>query len=136
MNKFTSCLLFLFLSLNAYSHHIVGGDVIVSLVNPTTSQYKITLTFLFDQVNGLPDSEDPLEVVTIFDKATNAFIKSYILNKVSNNTYLPYTSSACNTAELKTRIIIYEDTVTFPPQTYNKPTGYYLAWERCCRSHA
>ncbi|HSZ71219.1 MAG TPA: hypothetical protein VK750_01000, partial [Cytophagaceae bacterium] len=134
MNKFTSCLLFLFWSFNAYCHHIVGGDVTVSVVEATTHQYKITLTFLFDQVNGSPDAEDPLEVVTIFDKATNALMKSFILQKISNNTYLPYTSSACNTAELKTRIIIYEATVTFPPEVYNEPAGYYLAWERCCRT--
>ncbi|GAA4436115.1 hypothetical protein GCM10023188_28820 [Pontibacter saemangeumensis] len=110
----------------------MGGEFELEHLN--NFNYRLKLNLYFDVVNGNPDALDPYISVNIFDKATNQRIGSQVMY-IQEQSLVPYTNIDCTVGELVTRKIVYYQTIFLDPTIYNKPDGYYVTWERCCRNN-
>jgi hypothetical protein len=122
----------LFLASQLYATHIVGGDITIQQVQKGSDMAVVTLTLLFDQVNGDPTAELDYYPMRSFRMADNVPIERFNLLKRSNTLYLKYTDTTCVNNNLKTRIITYSDTVKLRSARYTIPV--YFAVENCCRN--
>ena len=112
---------------SASATHIVGGDITVKWLNG--NNFEITLTHYFDCINGQPGAFDSTVAVGIFNKATNLIVDSLTIPFIDSLTLV--LGDACYTpSNLCIRQQRYITTVSIP----NNPSGYYLAWLRCCRN--
>ncbi|AQG78354.1 gliding motility-associated C-terminal domain-containing protein [Spirosoma montaniterrae] len=131
---FALTLLLLIINQIATATHIVGGELELRR-QPTGSAYshRVNLNLYFDDIYGDPGAEDPNVQVGVFARRNNQFI-GYINLFRTGNELVPYTQNACQSAQLRTRLIRYAADLTFDPNVFNDPSGYYLSWERCCRN--
>ena len=116
----------------SFSTHIVGGEF--ELIHLQDFQYRLNLIVYFDQVNGNPGAEDLQIFPYIFRTSDDVFMDSVVLVN-NNSTFVPYTQPNCAIGDLITRRILYTAVIQLPPDRYNDPDGYYVAWERCCRNN-
>ncbi|HTF82407.1 MAG TPA: hypothetical protein VL947_11805, partial [Cytophagales bacterium] len=112
--------------------HIVGGELSLQQVDKGGGTYEISLTFLFDDVNGNPNSEGAVYPIRSFRKSDHTPIQQFYLRRYRNTEILKYSDSLCINGEVSTRIIRYRDTVTLSVDLYNVPV--YFATEVCCRN--
>lgn len=119
----------------ATATHIVGGELERRYLGPVPqgSLYELSLILYFDIVNGNPGAEDPFVEVGIFERGTNAFVRSVQLPRVSR-TLVNYTNPACALASLATRRIQYSKAEVLENSIFNSTNGYYMVWDRCCRN--
>ncbi len=115
-----------------YATHLVGGQF--KLTHTRGIIYTLTMELYFDDINGNPAAEDQQVVARIFSKKDNRSMQTVTLDKISKNP-VNYTNPACTIPQLKTSIIIYEKTMSLPPDEYNEIEGYYVVWDRCCRNN-
>lgn len=115
-----------------WSTHIVGGEF--ELVHLQQFQYRLNLILYFDQVFGNPGAEDQLVTPFIFRTRDNFFMDAVTLFN-TNSSLVPYTQPNCAIGDLVTRRITYTAVINLPPNRYDDPQGYYIAWERCCRNN-
>ncbi|MBC8153123.1 MAG: gliding motility-associated C-terminal domain-containing protein, partial [Bacteroidetes bacterium] len=120
--------------LTARASHIVGGELELQYLGPTAATtHRINLNLYFDDINGDPDAINPTLYVGIFRKRDDVLVGTTTLNFVSNQ-LIAYTKPACSINSLRTRLIRYTTTVSFPQANFSDPDGYYMTWERCCRN--
>ncbi len=124
-------LLLLFVSIQAYATHIVGGELEMRFISGTT--YRFNMIMYFDAINGRPDAIDPTATINIFQKSNNAFIQRLVLPRIADEA-VNYSNPACAVGSLRTRRISYSITLSLNPNTFSHPSGYYMSWERCCRN--
>ncbi len=122
----------LILCTSAYGSHIVGGEFEILHVNGFT--YRINLILYFDKINGSAGAKDLSVTARIFRLADNARMRDVVLPLTSEED-VSYTQPECSRGEIQTLKLIYTTLVVLPPEQYNHPQGYYLAWERCCRNY-
>jgi hypothetical protein len=125
-------LVFLVSAGSSVATHIVGGEF--ELIHIRDDVYQLNLIQYFDNVNGDPGAEDPEITARIFRKSDNHAMRLVTLPH-SGFTFVPYTNIECTVDELETKRILYSTYITLPPEEYNDPYGYYIAWERCCRNN-
>ena len=129
-------LLFFSISIAGYCTHIVGGELF--MLNKNGYNYDIGLKLYFDDVHGdetILTTEDRI-VVNVYRKSDNALMKYFIIKKI-NDHLITYGNPACALGnDLRTRLILYNDSFYLDPSTFNDPDGYYMVWQRCCRNHA
>ncbi|MCF2493333.1 gliding motility-associated C-terminal domain-containing protein [Dyadobacter chenhuakuii] len=131
--------LLVFLSLQVYADHIVGGELLMRpLAN--AGNFEITLIQFWDKNNLVepsPDgngNRDAAADVYIYRKRDNNFMQQVRVRYLSSET-IQYQNKACASARsLSTVIGTYKGTAALPEQDYNDPEGYYIVWERCCRN--
>lgn len=121
-----------------FSTHIVGGEFqLISLDN--NNNYSVLLNVYFDDINGNTAAlkSDNIITVAFYDKATNQLMNTIELNKISQNEFVSPQIPLCveNNGDFRTRIQRYAGSVRLDPTKYNKSSGYYLLWERCCRNN-
>ncbi|WP_080055576.1 T9SS type B sorting domain-containing protein [Spirosoma aerolatum] len=114
--------------------HIVGGELELRYMG-TQSAYthRVNLNLYFDLVNGSQGARDSYIRVGVFSKRTNQLMGDIALFYVSEQPVV-YTRPACATSSLSTLLIKYSNDVTFDPNIFNDPGGYYISWDRCCRN--
>ena len=125
-------------SLNAYSTHIVGGELRLIYLG-VSNDYKIVLNLYFDNINGNPSAEDANVNVGIYSKASGIMVEYFNLKQPSKQigyTFVPYIGDACQSRILSTRIITYQKEVRLDPNNYASADGYFIVWERCCRNNS
>lgn len=126
--RFKLIVIIIFLSFSsAKAEHIAGGDLDVQWISG--NDYRVTLKLFRDCANGGAPFDNSV-TITVRDNATNSQVTSFSMSlKTSTNLSLgddcfSPPSSVCMQEG------IYTQTVTLA----NNPNGYYMAWERCCRS--
>ena len=132
--------LFLSIIIDGWAVHIFGGDFRM-IAQPTQGSYILTLT-LYSDANTLSSTistdtnNDPDATVYIFRKRDHAPIASFLLpQQVNQNKPIIYQNEACaGNQQLRTVAQIYSRTINLNPALYNDPQGYYIIWERCCRT--
>lgn len=133
---FAICLFLLFW-FKIFSSHIVGGEIYYDHLGG--SIYKITLKVYRDCFNGvlnfdgLPNSNNTIidPTLTVFDGNGN-YVTQVLLRPPTVNLIPPSINNSCITAPGNVCLEegVYIDTVNLPP----KIGGYYLVYQRCCRS--
>ncbi|CCH02266.1 hypothetical protein FAES_4266 [Fibrella aestuarina BUZ 2] len=122
------------LPLVGFATHIVGGEIELLYLGPNSAySHRLNLNLYFDQNNGNPGAEDALMTLGIFRKRDNAQLASIDLPRLGSS-QVAYSIPSCATAIQSTRLIRYGVDVTFRPESFNDPGGYYVSWERCCRN--
>ena len=120
----------------AHADHIYGGHLTLRYTG-TPGQYELSMLMVFNrnQTQGTPASyENP--VVYIFRKRDNALMPlGFPQLTLTNTTDLTPNNSACDRQQkLALSYLKYSRIITLPASQYNDPQGYYMIWERCCRS--
>ena len=116
----------------ARASHIVGGEF--ELRHVEGNRYTLNLIQYFDEIFGNVEAEDRFTVVYIYRKSDDTFVRSVELAN-AGSTFVPYTNPECSIDELRTRRILYSNTITLPGEEFNDPEGYYVVYERCCRNY-
>ncbi len=123
----------LFVSLSGRASHIVGGEF--ELLHIEDFRYKLNLILYFDVKNGNPGARDNDVTARIFRKSDNQPMMDVLLPFVQV-LRVDYFQPQCSQGEIITDKLIYSAEITLPPDVYNDPAGYYIAWERCCRNYS
>ncbi len=118
--------------LPVYASHIVGGEF--ELLHLSGYSYQLNMILYFDDINGNPGALDEMVTVSFYRKSDNAFMTNLTLPLISRTRVL-YTQPACTSDLLKTDRLLYTNTITLSPDTFNDPAGYYISWQRCCRNY-
>lgn len=127
--------LFLLLTLLPFlgnASHIVGGEF--ELIHLNGYNYRLNMILYFDVINGAPGANDPFVDVRIFRMSDN-FVMTNLRIFRQTETNIEYTQPECSHGELITSRKFYSLDIVLPPELYNDPGGYYIAYERCCRNY-
>ncbi|MFN3852039.1 MAG: gliding motility-associated C-terminal domain-containing protein [Spirosomataceae bacterium] len=136
MRKIFLFFLLVFICLNSFASHIVGGEIeIKPFADPSNplNTHRIQLNLYFDENNGRPEAEDVQITVAIYRRRDNNLMGNVILQRVFRDN-IKYLVPGCEKGDLKTLLISYANNITLSAETYNDPQGYYVVWERCCRN--
>ncbi|MCA6075533.1 gliding motility-associated C-terminal domain-containing protein [Fulvivirga sedimenti] len=117
---------------SAFASHIVGGEF--ELLHKDGYNYQLNLILYFDLVNGSPGALDNFVTVYIYRKSDNRFMRQVLL-PLSNQSNVPYSNVACSEDFLRTSRLLYTAALNLPPEDFDDPGGYYVAFERCCRNY-
>jgi len=115
----------------ALATHIVGGEMELTHLGGNT--YRLGLIIYFDDVNGQPGARDNTVDISVFRKADDALMETFLL-PLRTDEFVEYTDPDCARGDLRTRKIYYSLSIFLPPDVFNHPDGYYLVHERCCRN--
>ena len=133
LKHFISLLFILFCCTTVSATHIAGGEF--ALTHISENNYRLNFYLYFDDVNGSPGAMDNNVEAVIFEKGSNKLISKINL-PFRSRTPLGYTNIDCSISSLKTSLISYYSDIVLDPAIYTNPEGYYVTWERCCRSNA
>ncbi|AYQ33008.1 gliding motility-associated C-terminal domain-containing protein [Runella sp. SP2] len=133
--------LFLSISIDGWAVHIFGGDFRM-IAQPTQGNYLLTLTLYSDMltlnpvVGGDFSNNDASATVYIFRKSDHVRMDAFELpQQVNQNKPIIYQNEACaGNQQLRTVAQIYSRAISLSPARYNDSQGYYIIWERCCRT--
>ncbi|MDX2284607.1 MAG: PKD domain-containing protein [Bacteroidia bacterium] len=119
----------------AQATHIVGAELIYECINSTTNTYRLRLKLYRDCTPASMADFDLNISLFIFNGATGGIVQTLNI-PVPNNTpqIQPEDWGPC-VAQIPNICVeegIYQANVTLPPN----PSGYLLAWARCCRNAA
>lgn len=120
------------LSTKAIGSHIVGGEF--ELLHLNDYRYKLNLLIYFDLNFGNPGARDDFATVRIFRKSDNAPMLDVTLPYTFAQ-QVSYFQPECSEGEIRTEKLTYTTNIELPPEIFNDPEGYYIAWERCCRNY-
>ncbi|HBK88341.1 MAG: gliding motility-associated C-terminal domain-containing protein [Cyclobacteriaceae bacterium] len=132
MAKRILLLLLILLPFLGKASHIVGGEF--ELIHLNGYNYRLNMILYFDVINGAPGANDPFVDVRIFRMSDNFVMTNLRLLRISE-TNVDYTQPECSHGELITSKKFYSVDIVLPPELYNDPAGYYVAYERCCRNY-
>lgn len=126
-------LLVVLVSVDGWAAHIFGGDFSMTAL-ATQGRYQLVLNVYGDANTLTSGNNDPTVNVHIFQKRDNNFITTFTLQQ-QITTSIVYQNEACAGSQgLRTVELKYVLDVTLNPATYNDSQGYYVVWERCCRT--
>lgn len=111
----------------SYSEHIAGGDIDVQWVSG--NDYKVTLKLFRDCASGGAGFDNPI-TITVYDNVADTVVQTFSMNLLSITPIVLGDSCYSPPSSICLEEGLYQTIVTFA----NNPNGYYLAWERCCRS--
>ncbi|MFN8347565.1 MAG: gliding motility-associated C-terminal domain-containing protein [Spirosomataceae bacterium] len=120
-------------ALNGRAAHIFGGDFSM-IALPVQGQYQLVLNIYADANTLQSGNNDPDVDVYIFRKKDHVRMAEFKLLQ-KTNTPIIYQNEACAGSQgLKTVELKYSRDIVLDPALYNDPGGYYIVWERCCRT--
>lgn len=123
-------LLFLafFISNKVNASHIVGGEIVITYVQPT--QYVLTMNLYRDQ-SGI--AAPPTAQIEAFQRQGLNNVGSWTLPLMWDSV-VPPQISGCAGQQVVIERYFYQDTVILNPSTFNHPSGYIFRWTSCCRN--
>lgn len=106
----------------------VGGEIYYADMGG--GSYRVTLR-LYRDCSGSPSPFDNPAKISVYD-AGGLFVDSLLIAFTSSSPVPPTINNPCFTppATVCVEVATYTATVNLPP----KPGGYYLVYQRCCRS--
>ncbi len=113
--------------------HILGGEFRLA---PTgvANRYTLSMLVFWDEPQLTFANKDPyVDDVLIFRKRDNRLMKSIRLPLVSER-QISYPNQGCAGSLIKTLEGTFSSDIELNPGDYNDPDGYYIVYERCCRS--
>lgn len=124
-------------SLESRASHILGGNFEFTNTG-TVGYYELTLNLFFDRNGRAVNTSDNNYPVAIFRKSDNKLMKSMILTTSdTQGTPFIYTNESCAVSQgLKVLTFKFSQNIYLDPKDYNDPKGYYVVFDRCCRSGA
>ncbi len=132
LRKFLLIFCFFLFTFQLHATHIVGGDIAVEWVSG--NDFRVTLTFFKDcRVVQSPDTIADFDVVIdcgIYDRISNTTQQTFLMT-LSNRDTLNLGDTCFTPPNLCVVKGTYRTIVTIP----DNPSGYYIAWQRCCRNH-
>ena len=123
------------LPLLAGATHIVGGHLEMKALPDKPGHFKISLIYCFDELQTWPAAADAL--IVIYRKQDNQFMDSLRISNqtLTNRPPVVFANQACATsAKMKLSMVRYEGELQVNPDTYTDASGYYLAYQTCCRN--
>ncbi len=123
------------LPLWANGTHIVGGHLEMKALTDRPGHFKISLIYYFDELQAWPAADNAL--IVIYRKQDNQLMDSLRINNQTgtNRPLVVFANQACaTTAKMKISIVRYEGDLQLDPAVYTDPSGYYLAYQTCCRN--
>jgi gliding motility-associated-like protein len=121
--------LFIFCGIfSAKATHIVGGEMYYTCLG--NNNYQVTLKLYRDCINGQAPFDDPVSIGVytpagvLVQAMTIPFPGAVLLPVTLNNPCFTPPSNVC------VEEAVYTGTINLPPS----PTGYVLAYQRCCRN--
>ena len=129
------CCCFLMIAHSTTAKHIFGGDFTMLASRTQNGWFNLSLNLFFDQNLVSLEAFEQSVTVTIFRKNDNRRITQLQL-PLTTTTPIAYDNVACaELRKLKTSEVKFSAEVFLDPAVYNHPQGYYIIWERCCRSN-
>ncbi|MFC5412845.1 gliding motility-associated C-terminal domain-containing protein [Larkinella bovis] len=125
--------LLVFIALPSFGKHIYGGDMSLRVAN-RANYYTLTLTLYLDQANAAPNTYETQINLFVFRKSDHARVNTVTVRQTSSQR-VRYDNQAC--ADLRNLSVLamnYSSDVYLNPAIYTDPGGYYVIWDRCCRS--
>lgn len=120
-------------NIDGWAAHIFGGDFSMA-ATATPGRYILTLNIHADLNTLTTGNTDEMIIVHVFRKKDNVRMDSFTLTR-QLTTNIIYKNVACaGTQGLRTTELRYTSEITLNISTYNDPEGYYVIWERCCRT--
>lgn len=118
---------------DSFGKHIYGGEMSVR-TTARTNYYTLKVTLFFDQTTSNADTYERDIQLYIFRKSDNVRTDEITVNQTSSQ-QVRYDNQACaNLRNLKVLAMYYTKEIYLNPAIYNDPGGYYVIWDRCCRS--
>ena len=132
MKKNLFFFLFIILSFNSFSTHIVGGYISMKYLGISASavnnlDYEVTLIIYRDQ--GGVNLPNPVNGIKVFNGLNDTVGFGFSLDLVSQQ-FLNFGDSCFIPNNLSIEEFIYKDTIEL--SLFSE--GYYFAWETCCRN--
>jgi len=112
---------------NLYSTHIIGGDFTVQHVADST--FEVTLTLFRDCGSGGAPLDFAIQV-SVYEEGTNLPRTDLDFDMNLTQSEIVPLGDDCFSPDICLEIGTYITTITLP----DFDTGYYFAWERCCRN--
>lgn len=146
MKRYLLVLLWL-LATPALATHIVGGEfqfLFRGVDSNGQYRYVLGLVLYFDKDGGSDGARDPYADIRIFRKRDNAIVRNSIRLILKEFSDVQYSQPQCSQgSSMETERMYYtymvngvEAEYLLPPDEFNDPQGYYIAWERCCRNYS
>jgi gliding motility-associated-like protein len=113
----------------------LGGNF--EMINTgTVGYYELTLNLFFDRNGRAINTSDNNYPVAIFRKSDNKLMKSITLSTFNTQgTPFIYTNAKCAVSVgLNVLVLKFQDNIYLDPKDYADQQGYYIVFDRCCRS--
>lgn len=128
------CMTALLLSFTGKATHIIGGDVSMRAVGSTPGLFLLQLNQYWDQTKTSSGNRDDFVTLLIYRKQDPMLVERIALD-LKETLPLTFDNEACATLrKLEFTQAKYYTTHQFDIQKYDDPGGYYIIWERCCRT--
>ncbi|WP_448961023.1 T9SS type B sorting domain-containing protein [Larkinella arboricola] len=118
---------------DGYGKHIYGGEMnLQATARPNYS--TLTLTLYLDQANATPTDYEQHIDLYIFRKSDHERVTTARVHQTASQR-VRYENQAC--ADLRNLSVLamnYSTELYLNPNTFSDPGGYYVVWDRCCRS--
>lgn len=138
MSKIYGFVLFFILFVSSFSiraSHILGGNF--DMINTgTVGYYELTLNLFFDKNGRAVNNSDNNYPVAIFRKSDNKLMKSLILSSSNpqGNPFIYANASCAVSVGLNVLVLKFQQNIYLDPKDYADLGGYYVVFDRCCRS--
>ena len=121
-----------FISQFSIASHIVGGEF--QLIHISDSTYRLEIHLYYDLINGSRGAFGQTVYAKIFRKNDNSLMEVVYLSP-EDQELVDYVTDECTAEGIETIRFIKSAEIKLPPEVYNDPGGYYIAWESCCRNY-
>ena len=117
-----------------HASHIIGGNLVLSPKANLNGTYTVCVVLYYDAQSPDPNAEQTELTVSFFRKRDNVRLNDLRL-KLASREPLAFTNPGCATSRnLKINVVKFAADLQLPFAQYGDPQGYYVTWERCCRS--
>jgi len=115
--------------------HIIGGEIVYTLLDANQNRYRITVQLFFDCQNGdegAIESDDQI-IISQWNAATSTYIGDFEMSKTSSKNIRENTSYNCvkNPGNVCVTASVYSAIRVINPGN----NGVILSWQRCCRNN-
>ena len=117
-----------------HASHIIGGSLVLTPKATPSGTYTVCVVLYYDAQSTDPNAEQTDLTVSFFRKRDNVRLNDLGLKLVSREP-LAFTNPGCAASRnLKINVVKFAADIQLPLAQYGDPGGFYLTWERCCRS--
>ncbi len=114
--------------------HVIGGNIELTPKPGSNGIYSVCVVLYYDANSVDPNADQSEITVSFFRKRDNVRLNDLRLKRVSKQP-LPFSNPGCAAARnLEINVVRFCADIQLSPGQYNDQGGYYVSWERCCRT--